>query len=91
MLKKIKNILNTMGDAFVYANAGEMLPKEQKNEMLCGNLSELKSLTRVVLAVDEEISINALEYAVELCKEKNAILDLLYITPKNKSSGIQLE
>ena len=69
MYIKIKNILNRMGDAFVYANASEMLPKEQKNQTLSGYFLESK-LTRVVLATDEVFSNDALDRAVELCKEK---------------------
>ena len=93
MINNINEILKTMGNAFTFSNEGEMLSSEQKKELLARKNSSSvlnKKFTRVVLAGDEEFSTEALEKVIALCKEKNAMLDLLCVTPERNSELMHL-
>lgn len=95
MLKGIKGIMNTMGEALTFADAGEMLTAEQKTEMLARHQSRFQIapdalLPRVVLAGDEELAPASVERAIAMCRENNAMLDLLYVSPEGSRAIKQL-
>ncbi len=95
MLKGIKDILKTMGEALAFADTGEMLTDGQKNEVVARKkgsclISSDAVLPRVVLAGDEEFSPEAMEQAIALCREKNAMLDLLCVSPKGNGTIMHL-
>ncbi len=91
MLKGIKDVLKTMGEALAFADAGEMLPGGQKARVLARQkgpcpIASDAVLPRVVLAGDEEFPSSAVEHAIALCREKNAMLDLLCVSPKGNGT-----
>lgn len=95
MLKNTKDILHKMGEAFRFANAGEMLSCEQKNEVLSKRkkpypVSADVELPRVVLASDENFNLDSLERAITLCQEERAILDLLCVSAEGKNTNLNL-
>ncbi|EGV52699.1 hypothetical protein [Candidatus Endoriftia persephone] len=95
MLKGIKEILKTMGEALTYADAGEMLLAEQKAEVLARSTRFIPGIAdtvqpSVVLAGDEVFGPVAVERAIALCREKNAMLDLLYVSPQGGTATIGL-
>ena len=95
MLKGIKEILNTMGQALVFADAGEMLTDEQKSEVLDQHgephpISPNTMFPRVVLASDEAFPLTEVTRAAALCLEKNAILDLPCVSPEGSRENINL-
>jgi len=95
MLKIIKDILKTMGGAFTFAHAGEMLSAKQKAEIL-GRVNNEditqadEILSRVVLAGDKDFSSEVVETAITLCDEKNAILDLLCVSTTGNKAIVNL-
>lgn len=95
MLKDIKDILKTMGEALTFADAGEMLTEEQKTEVLAHRKSPYPIIPdaappRVVLAGDEEFAPEAVECAIALCRENKAMLDLLYVSPEGSEADAHL-
>lgn len=82
-----------MGNAFILEYADELLPIKQKKELLGRNAASSvlnTAIPRVVLVSDEGFSTEALERAIALCKEKNAMLDLLCVTSKGDNSIMSL-
>jgi len=95
MLKGIKDILKTMGEALTFADAGEMLTEEQKAEVLArhkGPITIAPEATppRVVLAGDEAFTPEAVERAIALCRESKAMLDLLYVSLEGSEADTHL-
>lgn len=75
MLKTIKDILRTMGEALSFANAGEMLSDNQKAEVLsrCKDpypVSLNVAPSRVILVSDEDFTLEGVERAISQCHEK---------------------
>lgn len=97
MLKNIKDIFKTMGEALTFANIGEMLTDDQKSDVLFAQHKEPRRntpdivLPRVVLAGDEEFSPETVEHAIALCLEYRAILDLLCVSMEGGGSSVHLE
>jgi len=95
MLQEIRKILKTMGEGLAFADAGEMLTDEQKSEVLSrrkrpSSIVPDAQLPRVVLASDETFSSRVLERAIALSCEKNAMLDLLCVTPEGSNATVSL-
>ncbi len=96
MLKGIKDILKTMGEALTFADVGEMLTEEQKVEVLAHRKSpfpiapDAAPLTVVVLAGDEEFAPEAVECAIALYRKNKAMLDLLYVSPEGSEADAHL-
>ncbi len=95
MLKGIKDILKAMGDALTFTDAGEMLTEEQKTEVLARHKGPCPIAPdvvppRLVLAGYEKFSLEAVNHAIALCREKKAMLDLLYVSPENGKVEAQL-
>ncbi len=95
MLKGIKDMLKTIGEALTFADAGEMLSKEQKAEVLDRHkgpwpIAPNAVLHRVVLAGNEAFAPEAVERAIALCRENKAMLDLLYVSPEGSQVDVPL-
>ncbi|GMR21679.1 MAG: hypothetical protein BMS9Abin36_2283 [Gammaproteobacteria bacterium] len=95
MLKGIRDILKTMGEALSFANTGEMIPDEQKAEVMARHkrpfpIAPGAAPPRVVLAGDGELAPESMERAIALCRENNAMLDLLYVSSEGSSAAIHL-
>ncbi|GMR08528.1 MAG: hypothetical protein BMS9Abin26_1533 [Gammaproteobacteria bacterium] len=95
MLKGIRDILKTIGEALTFADAGEMLSEEQKAEILDRHkgpwpIAPNKVPHRVVLAGNEAFSPEAVEHAIALCRENKAMLDLLYVSPEGSEADVPL-
>ena len=95
MLKGIKDILKTMGEALTFADAGEMLTGKQKTELLARHqrpwpISFDAVPPRVVLASDEKFVTAVVERAIALCRENKAMLDLLYVSPERSEANAHL-
>ncbi|MGD8783566.1 MAG: hypothetical protein PVG75_03970 [Thioalkalispiraceae bacterium] len=86
MLKLIKDVLKQMGDGLAFTYAGEMLDVDQKTETLDKAETAPGALPdRVVLAGDSEFTPETMQRAIALCRKKNAMLDLLCVSPRNNS------
>ncbi len=95
MLKGIKDILKTMGEALTFADAGEMLTGKQKAELLDRHKGSWPIAPdvvspRVVLADDEAFTPEAVDHAIALCRKNKAMLDLLYVSPKGSEADTHL-
>lgn len=85
LLKTLRNILRTMGEALTLADAGEMLGEASKNAVLGrfqGSYPEAPDavLPRIIVASDQHFTPGILEQGIELCNENRAMLDLLCIS-----------
>ncbi len=92
MLEGIKDILKTMGEALTFAHGGEMLSDDQKAEVLARHkgswpIAPDAAPPRVVLAGDEAFAPEAVARAIALCREKNAMLDLLCVSPQGSAAN----
>jgi hypothetical protein len=96
MLQSIKDILRKMGDGLAFANAGELLSGEQKTRVLSRYENAFPAAPdapppRVVLAGDEVFAGEAVDRAIALCHEKQAMLDLLWVSPEGNQGTIHLD
>ncbi len=77
MLKDIKDLLKTMGDALTFAGAEELLSEERKVEILARHKGPFPIAPDavppgVVLADDEELPSEEMEHAIGPCLAKKA-------------------
>jgi hypothetical protein len=84
-MQGIWRVLQTMGAALTLAHAGEMLSDAGKNSLLGRFQGSYPTapdamLPRVVIASDQYFTPGILKQGIELCREKQAMLDLLCIT-----------
>ena len=94
-LKGLRSILGTMGDALALADAGEMLADTEKHAVLgrfrgSYPMAHDALLPRVVLASDRKFTPGILQQGIELCHEKQAMLDLLCISPAEADRQVAL-
>lgn len=95
MLKGVNDILKTMGEALIFADAGEMLTEDQKAAILARSKRLFTTASdalppRVVLAGDEELLPESVDRAIAMCLEKKAMLDLLYVSPEGSKADARL-
>jgi hypothetical protein len=84
-MKGIRRILQTMGEAYTLAGAGEMLTDTDKDAVLgrfqgSYPVAPDAVLPRVIVASDQHFTQGILEQGIELCNENRAMLDLLCIS-----------
>ena len=84
-MKGIRHILQAMGEAFAFADAGEMLGEAGKNAVpgrFQGSYPEAPDavLPRIIVASDQHFTPGILEQGIALCNENRAMLDLLCIS-----------